>query len=156
MRGTAAAVRRLPRPRLTGRAAILLAVLAVLAISFASSVRAFIEQRHELTHLHGDIARSHAQITSLQRERARWDDPAFKEQMARDKFGFVKQGEIGFIVLDANGQPIDQTSTLSDPAPEKTTTKTQWYDKAWASVQAADHPPVAEETPKPAEELPAP
>src|SRR6478735_3569407 len=74
---TPAPGRTAPRPRLTGRAAILVLVLAVLMVSYASSMRAYLEQRRHLAALGADISASRAQIADLQREKKRWNDPAY-------------------------------------------------------------------------------
>ena len=50
-RRTAAGARARRRPRLTGRAAILVLVLAVLAVSYASSLRAYLQQRVHIVEL---------------------------------------------------------------------------------------------------------
>ena len=64
-RGPAAAPARPVRPRFTGRAAILVLVVAVLTVSYASSMRAYLEQRDHVASLNADIAASEAQIKSL-------------------------------------------------------------------------------------------
>lgn len=131
-------------------------MLSVLTVSYASSVRAYLQQQREIRSLHGQIAKAGEEIDGLAKEEARWKDPAFKEQMARDQFGFVKQGEIGFIVLDSDGNPVDPNGTLDPP---KTTEKKppQWYGALWASVEAADSPPQpSAPAPTPAEQIPAP
>lgn len=131
-------------------------MLSVLTISYATSVRAYLQQQSEIRSLNGQIQRSSAEIESLAKEQERWQDPAFKEQMARQKFGFVKKGEVSFIVLDADGNAIDRYGSLDDPRTLEEEPP-QWYAATWASVRAADAPPEAEDAaPPPAEELPAP
>ena len=66
---TAPAERR--RPRLTGRAAILVLVLAVLTVSYASSLRAYLQQRDQIGDLKSQIALRRASIEDLERENAR-------------------------------------------------------------------------------------
>src|SRR5918994_1232771 len=62
------------RPRLTGRAAVLVLVLSVLMVSYASSFRAYLEQREQLTQLTDRIDESETNIEALEREKARWAD----------------------------------------------------------------------------------
>ena len=93
-------------PRLTGRAAILVLVLAVLMVSYASSMRAYLEQQRHLAALGQDIASSKADIASLQREKKRWNDPAYVRTVAHQRLGWVLPGEIGFQVLDDDGKPL--------------------------------------------------
>src|SRR6478735_3119525 len=60
------------RSRLTGRAAILVLVLAVLTVSYASSLRAYLDQRAHITDLKEQIALRQADIAELEREKRRW------------------------------------------------------------------------------------
>ena len=55
-----------PRPsRLTGRAAILVLVVSVLAVSYASSMRAYLQQRDQIGDLKDQIALRQASISDL-------------------------------------------------------------------------------------------
>src|SRR5690348_984910 len=85
-RAQAAAAEPPARPRLTSRAAVLVLALAVLVVSYASSMRAYFEQRHHLDALQADIDESRANISALKREKARWDDPAYVRAQARQRF----------------------------------------------------------------------
>src|SRR5262245_15095986 len=67
----AAAVVR-PRSRLTGRAAVLVLVLAVLMVSYASSLRAYLQQRAHINDLKAAIAQHEADIDALEADKARW------------------------------------------------------------------------------------
>jgi len=135
---------------------VLVLVLAVLMVSYASSFRAYLEQRRQLSDLHDQIARSNANIKDLQREQERWSDPAYRQQMARDKFNFVMPGEVSLIVLDENGEPLGHVDTLSDPKVATDGGRPEWYDAAWDSVLLAGNPPDPNDEPKPAEEIKPP
>jgi cell division protein FtsB len=130
-----------PRSRLTGRAAILVLVLAVLTVSYASSMRAFLQQRSHINSLKTQIAEREASIDALESEKRRWDDPAYVEQQARQRLGYVMPGERTYLVLDENGTPLEPQASLADPDEVITTAPTAWYDDAWASVELAGHPP---------------
>ena len=132
-----------PRPRLTGRAAVLVLVLVVLAVSYASSMRAYLEQRSHLASLEADIAESRDNIEDLEREKERWDDPAFVRAQARERFGWVLPGEVAFQVIDEDGEPLDNSETLSDPAAPVDDEKPLWWQSAWRSVEVAGNPEEA-------------
>jgi cell division protein FtsB len=141
-RGAAAvAVPEAPRPpaRVTSRAAILVLVLAVLAVSWASSMRAYVVQRDHINGLIASNAADQAENERLAREIERHDDPAYQEILAR-RLGFVMPGEKPFVVLD-DGQPLDVESTLTDPATVDPAEPVAWWDDAWGSVLLAGHPP---------------
>src|SRR5688572_6777678 len=89
-----AAPRSTPRrPRFTGRAAVLVLVLAVLTVSYASSLRAYLQQRSHIGDLKAQIAERETAINALEREKQRWQDPAFVKAQARARFGYLMPGE---------------------------------------------------------------
>jgi cell division protein FtsB len=145
----------LPRPRFTNRAAILLVVFAILVISYASSMRAYLDQREHINDLKARIAASKAEIAEAEREKKRWDDPEFVKQQARERFGWAPPGTTVYQVLGQDGKPLTGESELTDPtsiAPKK---PTAWWSKARASMDAADHPEKLVK-PTPASKITAP
>lgn len=141
------------RPRLTSRAAVLVLVLALLAVSYASSLRAYFEQRHQMQSLRASIAESQANIAALQREKRRWKDDAYVISQARARFAFGFPGEVGYRVLDAEGNPLDYEDSLSDPKgfedPEP-----EWWQTTLTSIEVAGDPP--KEDSGPADKITAP
>lgn len=142
----AAASRRPPEgSRFTGRAAILVLVVVVLAVSYASSMRAYLQQRAHIAEVKEQIAERRASIEDLEREKRRWQDEAFVQAQARERFGYLMPGETGYQVIDENGQPLDREDSLRDPADVAREQPTPWWDTAWESVEIAGDPPTAEE-----------
>jgi cell division protein FtsB len=129
------------RSRLTGRAAILVMVLAVLAVSYASSLRAYLEQRSHIVDLKAQIADRRSSIAELEQEKERWQDPAYVRAQARERFGYVKPGETPFVVLK-DGEPLQSEAELTDPDSVAPTEERAWYDDAWDSVKLAGDPPT--------------
>ena len=118
---------------------MLVLVLAGLVVSYASSFRAYLDQRHHVEQLQTSIARSEAEITALQREKQRWEDPAYVVAQARARFAFGFPGEIGFQVLDEDGKPLDHEDSLSDPTRE--VEDPEWWQQTVSSLEAAGEPP---------------
>jgi len=133
--------RERPRSRLTGRAAVLVLVLAVLTVSYASSLRAYLQQRSHINELKVSIAQREAAIDQLEDEKKRWEDPAYVEQQARERLGYVMPGEKTYLVLDENGQPLEPAAELQDPGTVLASTPTPWWSDGWASVELAGDPP---------------
>jgi cell division protein FtsB len=145
------------RPRFTGRAAILVLVLAVLMVSYASSMRAYLEQRHHLDTLAESIATSEANIAELEREKARWEDSAYVRSQARERFGWVLPGEIGYQVIDEDGKALGHDDSLTDAAaPSEEDERPEWWQAAWESVEAAGHPEELAQQPEPADRIRVP
>lgn len=127
------------KPRFTGRAAILVIVLAVLAVSYASSLRAYLQQRAHLESLQGTIVERQGQIDDYEREKLQWQDPQYVETQVRLRLGMVMPGETPYVVLD-DGQPLEAESTLTDPNSIDPPTPRAWWVDTWDSVQLAGNP----------------
>jgi cell division protein FtsB len=134
-------------PRLTGRAGILVLVLAVLTVSYASSLRAYLQQRSDIAELKTQIDEREATISSLEREKRRWQDPAYVQAQAHARFGYLMPGQTSYVVLDENGKPLESESTLTDPATIAPKEPTAWWSEAWRSVELAGHPPAPQPPP---------
>jgi cell division protein FtsB len=135
------------RPRFTGRAAVLVLVLAVLTVSYASSLRAYLQQRSHIGDLKAQIAEREASITDLEREKRRWEDPAYVKAQARARFGYLMPGEQGFEVIGADGTPLEAQATLNDPDEVIKTVPKAWWTAAWESMELAGNPPPPDEEP---------
>lgn len=135
--------------------AVLVLVLAVLVVSYASSMRAYLQQRSQINDLSTQIASSERDISALQREKRRWGDDAYVEAQARERFGWVLPGETSYQVIDRNGKPLERSDELADPASVAPPVPQAWWDKVYGTIEGADHPkkvqqPVPSITPPPA------
>ena len=137
------------RPRFTGRAAILVLVLAVLAVSYASSMRAYLQQRAHIQELKTQIAQREANIDDLEREKRRWRDPAYVQAQARERFGYLMPGETSYVVLGADGKPLESVTALLPKKDVLVKEPTAWWTTAWDSVLIAGNPPAPEDEPEP-------
>ena len=119
------------RPTLTGRAAILVLVLAALVVTLAIPLRAWMSQQAEIAALEADVAQSRERVESLRAELEDWEDPAFVIAQARSRLHFVFPGEVGYVVLGEDDRPIvPEEESAADQAP--------WYSRLWDSTLQAD------------------
>ncbi|MCL8027223.1 FtsB family cell division protein [Nocardioides bruguierae] len=139
------------RPRLTGRALVLLLVVGVLVVSYASSARAYLQQRSEIDALQAEIADRESAIADLAEEKERWSDEAYVVQQARE-LGYVMPGETSYVVLDEDGEPLEQDNELTDPDEVVAEDDPGFWEDAWASVVLAGDP-SAEQQSTPATEI---
>lgn len=128
-------------------------VLAVLAMSYASSLRAYLEQKEHLDSLRDSIADAEQNIAALQREKRRWKDPAFIEAQATQRLSWVMPGEVSFQVIDESGRPLGHEDTLTDPDALDIENEPAWWQTAWQTVEAAGNP---KKVPNPVEEIDPP
>ena len=128
-----------PRHALTGRAVILIVVLAALAVTLAIPVRAWLSQRAEIATLEQEVLDSRDRVTDLQTELSDWNDPAFVIAQARSRLHFVFPGEVGYVVLGADDRPVTAAPAAEEPAQP-------WYSQLWESTRQADAPAGGEPT----------
>lgn len=114
-----------------------MAVLLLLLASYTSSLHAWWQQRGEIIALEATIASSQATIEELGDTQARWEDPAFVESQARERFGWVMPGEVGYRVIGADGQVRGEVPTLADPPAPR---DQPWYESLWGSTKEAGVP----------------
>jgi len=129
---TAASTRRGQR-RWTGRAAVLVIILAALVVSYASSLRAWVDQQQQMSALRSQQAEQRQRVGELQDEISRWNDPAFVKAQARERFGYVMPGEIGYVVIDDRA-----VATTTKTPTTRSASATPWWQQLWGSVDAAD------------------
>lgn len=127
---------------------MLVLVLAVLTVSYASSLRAYLQQRSHMGDLTSQILEREASINDLEREKRRWDDPAYVKAQARARFGYLLPGESGFEVLGADGKPVEAQASLNDPADVIKTVPKAWWSAAWESMELAGNPPPPDAEPQ--------
>ena len=133
---------------------VLVLVVAVLAVSYASSLRAYLQQRAHIEDLKADISERQASINDLEREKRRWNDDAYVEAQARERFGFLMPGETSYVVLGADGKPLGSNTDVPDASDVGQQEPEAWWGKAWDSVVLAGNPP--KDTAPPASEIDAP
>jgi len=120
----------------------LLLVAAVLVISYASSMRAYLNQRAHIADTQARIAAAKANIEALEKEKRRWADPAYVEAQARGRLGWVLPGEVGYQVIGRDGKPLGSNDVLDDPASVVPLNHTPVWTKLYQSVRITDHPPT--------------
>jgi len=142
------------RPRFTGRAAILVVVVAVLTVSYASSLRAYLQQRAQIAELKAQISERSASIDALEREKRRWNDPAYVQAQARERFGYLMPGQTSYVVLGEDGKPLESDTDLPDSGDVRKPEPQASWGPVWQSAELAGNPP--KHTHPPATEIEAP
>jgi cell division protein FtsL len=118
------------RARLTSRAAVLAVVICAIALSLAYPVREYIAQHRQLDQLQAERQVLTGQLQALQKEQQRLADPAYIEQLARNRLHMCLRGETCYVVI--GGQP-----SAAAAAAERARL-TPWYERLWQSVEQAN------------------
>ena len=127
--------------RVTRRAAILGLVVIALVLSYGGSLQIYFNQQHQIAVADQEIRERQAEIADLQSQLSRWDDPAYVKAQARERLGWVMPGEIGYRVVDQNGDPIGGGVVLqSEQRPVTDTDNQYWWQRMAGSLSTADSP----------------
>jgi cell division protein FtsB len=127
------------RPRFTGRAAILAVVLCAIALSLAYPVREYIAQRRQIDQLQARRSQIALQLKRLEHEQRRLHDPAYIEQLARDRLHMCMPTQKCYVIIEPIPANAQATAARRDQAP--------WYARLWSSVQQANEQPIAASAP---------
>jgi cell division protein FtsB len=123
-----------PARAFSGRIIALAVVLVAITIMLAPTVRVFLGQRAEISSLQADIAAKHAEQDSLKQSIARWEDPNYVKQQARDRINMVMPGETSYWVFGDDGSP----AATSSGTPTQAGGDAPWTQGFWdAFVRAA-------------------
>ena len=122
-------------------------MLSVLCVSYASSMKAYLQQRSQIDTLKSQIAARESDINELEREKERWHDPAYVAAQARERLSYVMPGETSYVVLDKDGKPLQTEASLHDPHQLFQRAPKAWWSDAWDSVTLAGNPPKVQPPP---------
>ena len=120
------------------------AVVIFLILTYAGSVRIYLNQAEATALARQQIVERSAEIDRLTDVLARWQDPDYVRAQARDRLGWVVPGETGYRVIGPDGQVLSGAVAAMGKQQDEPAT---WYEKAWGSVRTADLPAPAEAAP---------
>lgn len=122
----------IPAQAFSGRLLALAVVLVAVIVLLAPSVSRYLQQQTELEALRADIAQLQQQQADYTSELARWDDPAYVKQQARERIFLVMPGETRYLVKGSDG--IEESTGEGSTAEP---TDLPWVDSLWNSVARA-------------------
>ncbi|MBB5747926.1 septum formation initiator family protein [Micrococcus sp. TA1] len=130
-----AVVEPVPARNFSGRSVALLVVLFVAAVLLAPTLRVYLDQQAELRAVQEDISAQQEEQRRLTAQIARWDDPAYIQQQARDRFNLVMPGEKAYMVI--GGDQAVEDPVPGPASPGQVNPDMPWADALWDSVVRA-------------------
>ena len=121
------------RSSLTGRAAILTAVVALVFATVSLPLRDLVAQRDRIAALREQAAAASGQLEQMNTEIAKWNDPAFVAVQARERLHFVLPGEVGYTVLEPDNAPVLYRGSVPEQRSQS------WYAAMWGGIVVAGH-----------------
>jgi cell division protein FtsB len=111
----------------TRRAAVLALVVCALALTVVVPLRNYVAQRQELAAVTAQQRALTTEVDELTRERARLADPEEVAAQARSRLGYVRPGEVPYVV--------QFPSSGKDAAVDPATDGMPWYRQLWHEVE---------------------
>src|SRR4051812_34434857 len=126
------------RTGLTSRAAVLAIAVCAVVLTLAVPLQQYLAQRAQLSDLVAQERAERARVAALEQQQARWNDPAYVREQARERLHFVKPGETAYVIVDPTPQP--QPKAIAAPKVQKK--EGPWYGQLWSTVTTAGSEPT--------------
>lgn len=137
-----AARRREPAPRpvparsVTGRSLMVIVVIFIAATLMAPTLRVYLNQSLEIAAAEQDIQDQQRQKDEYEERIARWEDPDFVRQQARDRLDLVMPGETLYMVTGQD-RLEEVPEEPAGPQEEPVNEHLPWAEGLWDSVVRA-------------------
>ncbi|MGW6739755.1 FtsB family cell division protein [Streptomyces sp. NPDC055025] len=118
------------RSRLTGRAAFLALVVCTLVVALAYPMRQYVSQRNEIAEQERQAREARQRVEELRDEKARLQDDAYIQRLAREHLHYVRPGESGYTMIDPDA--------VRERREEREATDRPWYSNVLDGVDSAD------------------
>ncbi|MGN6609414.1 MAG: FtsB family cell division protein [Jatrophihabitans sp.] len=123
------------RPVVTGRALVLGGVVVLLVVLLASPLHRYLASRGEVAAAGRQLHDDQRELSALTRQKARWNDPGYIQQQARERLQFAMPGDTVYVVVDKGAKTdIEKTAGTGTAQAAKGTT---WNARLWNSIDAA-------------------
>ena len=132
--------------RLSGFAVIMLSLVVLGTWALVPTIGTYLDQKQKIAALEHSVQMTEDQIAELERERDRWDDPAYITTQARERLYYVKPGEVPFLIdfdLDPADLPPEQQE-VSDQLEER---PADWMPQLLRGITSAGLAKTAVEAP---------
>lgn len=78
--------------------------------TLAPKIGEYLTMQTQIAQLQAKIDKAKKNLEDITAEKKRWDDPVYIRAQARDRLFYVVPGEISYLVLDADGLNLSDTS----------------------------------------------
>jgi len=120
--------------RISGLTVLVLALVILGVGILGPQINVLVEQRRDVADLEQLVREKEMAIDDLEKQRARWEDPAYIRAQARERLFYVMPGDISFIVI--SDVPIVERP-LEKPSTAVQTTESDWVRGLFNSVMVA-------------------
>jgi cell division protein FtsB len=120
---------------LTPRSLVLGAVVVLLVVVLAAPVHRYFASRSAVSSAAQQLRDDQRNLSAARAQLAKWADPGYVQQQARDRLQYAMPGETVYVVV----RPGDRTAiqATSGDSESHGANNTTWNQRLWASVRAA-------------------
>ncbi|WP_456285740.1 septum formation initiator family protein [Microbacterium sp. JZ70] len=122
--------------RLSGFTVIMLGLVVLAAFVLVPTASTYLEQRQRIAFLQEAVQVSQDEVDALERERSRWQDPAYITTQARERLFYGFPGEVVYIV-ENDLEEADQPREPDPVSAEVEEAEHDWMGQMLRSVVAA-------------------
>jgi cell division protein FtsL len=119
-------------------AAVATLLIFLMGAAFLTQVvpyRQIVDANRQVTEARDRLATLQTENETLQAEADALQTDSAIEKLAREKLGYVRPGEIAYVVLDPPGTVDEEVETVVEPVPPEEAT---WVDRVWDFLTGAD------------------
>lgn len=122
------------RVRVPGAAVVALVLLVLGVLSLAPAVSTSLAQQRDIADAEARVAAREADLSRLDEQRARWEDPAYVRAQAGARLFYVTPGTTAYRVIHLDADADAATTTPATPAEAA---RTPWTTALLQSLVAA-------------------
>ena len=132
--------------RLSGFAVIMLSLVVLGTWVLVPTIGTYLGQKQKIAALQNSVQVTEDQIAELERERERWDDPAYITTQARERLYYVKPGEVPYLI-DFDLDPADLPPEQQEVSDELEERPADWMPQLLRGLTSAGLAKTAVEAP---------
>lgn len=122
--------------RLSGFMVIMMGLVVLAAFVLVPTIGTYLDQRQQIAALEEAVQLSRDEVADLERQRERWQDPAYITTQARERLYYVQPGEVVYLV--DNDLPPELAPQEQDPvSDELEAASSDWMSQLVRSVTEA-------------------
>lgn len=96
--------------RLNSVSVSVIAVIVLGSFMVSQDVQTYLNQRREIVEMELSIELARDDVSDMEAERDRWQDPVYIRSQARDRLYYVLPGEVSYLVMGTDGFDFSDTS----------------------------------------------
>ncbi|MBP3223624.1 MAG: septum formation initiator family protein [Actinomycetaceae bacterium] len=113
----------------------ILSTLVISAVFFVPTLSQYLQQQSQLRETQNELVQEKEHYASLQEERELWNDDNYVKEQARNRLGYVMNGQTLYIVTDSEeGSAAQKLAEETQRIHDIRRAATPWYVTAWDSI----------------------